>query len=133
MPSTASRFDRLAGQPGPLLPFGATLSVVAPLLEGPESRWVLGLAVAGAAIALAGWFVYLWGSGLSSLLGVRFFSILAMALGISSLLVAAGSPRLGWIGVGGLWLAALGAGVEWRVGRTYGTNPASEASHREGG
>ena len=111
-------------KPSLLLPCGATLSVFAALLEAAGEAHVvaMGFAVTGAAAAFAAWFMYLrLATGISAQLGVRFFSFCAMALAISSLLYNAATGWLGWVGVIGLWLATLGAGVEWWRGRTYGT------------
>lgn len=117
----------LAGSgPSLLLPGGATLSVFAALLEGTGGGQAatLALALAGTAAALAGWFMYVRvAPGVSAQLGVRFFSVVAMAFAISSLLYNAGGGWIGWMGVIGLWLAATGAGIEWVQGRTYGLEP----------
>ncbi len=111
--------------PSMLLPAGATLSVFAALLEATSEADLvaIGFALVGTAAALAAWFMFLrLATGTSAQLGVRFFSILAMALAISSLIYDADGGWLGWIGVIGLWLAALGAAIEWVKGRTYGTD-----------
>jgi hypothetical protein len=107
-----------------LLPSGASLSVVAALIEGLGEGNVNSqlLAVLGAAATVAAWsLVARRRRSASSELGIRFFSILAIALAITSLLLIAGGGWLGMVGLTGLWLAALGAGVEWMRGRTYGT------------
>jgi hypothetical protein len=112
-------------KPSLLLPCGATLSVFAALLEaaGAADMIAMSFALVGTATAFAAWFMYLrLGTGDSVPLGVRFFSIGAMALAISSLLYNAATGWLGWVGAIGLWLATLGAGVEWLRGRTYGTD-----------
>ncbi len=106
-----------------LLPSGASLSVVAALIEGlGEGNGNAQLfAVLGAAATVAAWSLVARRRRRSSAqLGIRFFSILAIARAITSLLLIAGGRWLGLVGLVGLWLAALGAGVEWMRGRTYG-------------
>ncbi|UCC74839.1 MAG: hypothetical protein JSV86_09915 [Gemmatimonadota bacterium] len=109
-------------KPSLLLPSGATISVVAALLEGlgVAGPAALALALAGAVSAAAAWALAVRKSGEAGYLGVRFFSILAIALAISSLFVGVDAGWLGMIGVIGLWIAAGGAGVEWLRGQTYG-------------
>lgn len=108
-------------KPSLLLPSGATISVIAAVLEGlgeagPAAQ---ALAAGGALAALAAWALALRKSGVSASLGVRFLSTLAIALAISSLFVGVAAGWLGTVGVAGLWIAAGGAGVEWVRGRTY--------------
>ena len=110
--------------PSSLLPSGATLSVIAALLEAAGSADVvaLALALAGAMSAAAAWIMFSRrGSGVSTQLGARFFSIFTMALAISGLLMHAGAGWLGWIGIIGLWIAALGAAIEWMRGQPAAT------------
>jgi hypothetical protein len=109
-------------KPSLLLPSGATISVIAAVLEGfgeagPAAQ---ALALGGALAAVAAWVLAVRKIGAAGNLGVRFFSILAMALAISSLFVGVEAGWLGTVGVIGLWTAASGAGVEWLRGRTYG-------------
>ena len=106
-----------------LLPSGASLSVIAALIEGLGEGNINAqlLAVLGAAATVAAWsLVARRRRRTSAQLGIRFFSILAIALAVTSLLLIAGGGWLGPVGLFGLWLAALGAGVEWVRGRTYG-------------
>ncbi|MGD2155168.1 MAG: hypothetical protein PVG79_18020 [Gemmatimonadales bacterium] len=106
----------------PLLPSGATMSVIAAVLEGlGEGGAVAGaLALGGALAAAAAWALAMRVGEAAGALGVRFFSILAIALAISSLFVGLDAGWLGAVGVIGLWIATGGAGVEWLRGRTYG-------------
>ncbi|UCC82932.1 MAG: hypothetical protein JSW46_18525 [Gemmatimonadota bacterium] len=109
-------------KPSLLLPSGATISVIAAILEGlgaagPAAQAFAG---AGAVAAVAAWALAVRKSGAAASLGVRFLSILAIALAISSLFVGVEVDWLGTVGVAGLWIAAAGAGVEWLRGRTYG-------------
>jgi hypothetical protein len=109
-----------AVDPSLLLPAGAALSVIATLLEGfgDGNLTTQALALLGAASAVAAWILIVRrGKDASSPLGVRFFSILAIALAISGLLAAAGGGWLGLVGVVGLWIAVCGAGLEWVKGR----------------
>lgn len=109
-------------KPSLFLPSGATISVIAAVLEGfgAAGPAALGLALGGALVAVAGWVLAVRKSGAAGVLGVRFFSILAIALAISSLFVSVEAGWLGTVGVIGLWIAAGGAGVEWLRGGTYG-------------
>lgn len=109
-------------KPSLLLPSGATISVVAAVLEGLGAAGPAAQAFAGggALAAAAAWALAASKSGAGAFLGVRFLSILAIALAISSLFVGVEVGWLGAFGVVGLWIAAGGAGVEWLRGRTLG-------------
>jgi hypothetical protein len=109
-------------KPSLLLPSGATTSVIAAVLEGLGAAGPAALVLAGAGglAAVAAWALAMRKSGAAAGLGVRFLSILAIALAISSLFVGVEVGWLGTVGVAGLWIAAGGAGVEWLRGRTYG-------------
>ena len=109
-------------RPSLLLPSGATISVIAALLEGFDKAGFAAqaFALAGAVAAVAAWILASRKGGARAFFGVRFFGILAMALAISSLFVGFEAGLLGTVGVVGLWIAAGGAGVEWLSGRTYG-------------
>jgi hypothetical protein len=109
-------------KPSLLLPSGATISVTAAVLDGlgEAGRAAQAFALAGALAAAAAWVLAVRSSGAAGFLGVRFFSVLTMALAISSLLVGVEAGWLGTVGAIGLWIAAAGAGVEWLRGRTYG-------------
>ncbi len=109
-------------KPSLLLPSGATISVVAAVLEGFGSAGPAAQALAGggALAAAAAWLLAARRTGTAANLGARFLSILAIALAISSLFVGVEVGWLGTVGVAGLWIAAGGAGVEWLRGRTYG-------------
>lgn len=127
MTGTVSKRSPDPDRPSLLLPSGATLSVAAALLEGLGEGDLIAQALAlfGAAAALAAWIlVTRKGGGTSPSLGVRFFSIFAIALAISGLFINVGGGWLGTVGVIGLWLACGGAAVEWMRGRTYSTNEA---------
>jgi hypothetical protein len=109
-------------KPSLLLPSGASISVIAAVLEGfgeagPAAQ---AFALGGALAAVAAWVLAVRKGGAAGALGGRFFSILAIALAISSLLVGVEAGWLGTVGVIGLWIAAGGAGVEWWRGGTYG-------------
>ncbi|MGD2216418.1 MAG: hypothetical protein PVJ64_06665 [Gemmatimonadales bacterium] len=111
-----------SSKPSLLLPSGATISVIAAVLEGlgqagPAAQ---ALALGGALAAVAAWALAARRRGAAASLGVRFLSIVAIALAISSLFVGVEAGPLGTVGVVGLWIAAAGAGVEWVKGRTYG-------------
>jgi hypothetical protein len=88
-------------------------SLLGALDTGDVITWAL--AIAGAAAAIAAW-ILIGPMGASSALAVRFFSILAMALGITSLFASTAGGWLGMVGVIGIWLAAAGAGLEWLRG-----------------
>ncbi len=111
-----------SARPSLLLPSGATISVIAAVLEGfgTAGPAALVLAGGGALAAVAAWAVAARKSGAVAVLGGRFLSILAIALAISSLFVGVEVGWLGAFGVAGLWIAAGGAGVEWLRGRTQG-------------
>lgn len=109
-------------KPSLLLPSGATISVFAAVLEGfgEAGRTAQALAIGGAIAALAAWILAVRVGRTARTLGVRFLSILAIALAISSLFVGVEAGWLGTVGVIGLWTAAGGAGIEWLRGRTHG-------------
>ncbi len=119
MVEVAERSESTLG-PSLLLPAGATLSVMATLLEGLDDGHltIQALALLGATSAVAAWILIVRrGKDASGPLGVRFFSILAIALAMSGLLAAAGGGWLGLVGIVGLWIAVSGAGLEWVKGR----------------
>lgn len=118
MVEVTERSDSALG-PSVLLPAGATLSVIATLVEGfgDGNLTTQALGFLGAASAVAAWILIVTRRRVASTpLGVRFFSILAIALAMSGLLAAAGGGWLGLVGVVGLWIAACGAGLEWVTG-----------------
>ncbi len=121
MTEAAGRQSVNAARPSLLLPSGASISVIAALLEGLGTAGPAGLALAlaGAVSAVAAWILAARQGEASSYLGIRFLSILAIALAISSLFVGVEAGWLGMVGVIGLWIAAVGAAVEWLRGRTY--------------
>jgi hypothetical protein len=127
MTAPASQSPHGSDRTSLLLPSGATLSVIAALIEGFGEPELMAQAFAlfGALSAVGAWvLVARKGRGVSKFLGVRFFSILAIALAISSLFVSVQAGWLGSVGVIGLWLASTGAGIEWLRGRTLGVETA---------
>ena len=108
-------------KPSILLPAGATLAVIAVLVDsiGSDATVLITMSAVGGLTALGAWILALFGSPkLDPARGVRFLSVAAIALAVSGLF----RPQdhiIGLLGIAGLWVAVGGAAIEWRRGRTY--------------